>query len=354
MKPKKTKLVVHRGPKATQGTKQPVLEAASPLRPPGPTACAECGGAVFLCQGRHEPEEGQPSAMVLQVVSALRAAYMGVLLTPVAPAEQLGGTLILAAQAALLDADPRSVSLAAFIADPRATMDPVSAAQLACAMTQKLDESSAKALRTGLRDAQAPYLRDATDLVFRAALACPVTDHRSFDLIALLCASCAAPDAGFDRFAFADNYDAAVSCPSCHAEHDHPFGTKFMRRIHPISRCYVRDGENGKACCLAHEGSEVTLGLCAKGRSIYEGTFAHVGVNRIGAGDDCEPWERRLVEALLRAKQRENLEVHDAQMRQTESVMDRLGRMFHGMLEGSLLEGTSSPPKLKRRTRSKR
>jgi hypothetical protein len=333
-------------------------------RPRGPVSCAECHGPIFLCQGLHDPEEGSVGPEVLRAVTALRAAYMGLLLSPVAPMEQIAATLLLAARASLLGSDGRSIGYASMIADPQSsTVSATDAARMVCTMLlpEKIDGRVGKTLYKLLGNSKAKYLEDAIGVSFRAAQTSPVMQRGTFDLVALVCAGCAArmgaESDGWDRLAAADTFDHAVTCPVCHGDHVHPFGYG-VRRIHPVSRCWGND----EAGCCVHGGGEMTQGLCAKGRAMYEGAFAKIGAhlgsaNRASATsasgpNGAETGERRLVEALLRAKKHEEIDAANAaneKLRDVEPLepfLNQIGRTFNAWMEGTLglVPNASAPP----------
>ena len=65
---------------------------ARPDPPSPPVACGECGGPFLLCQGRHDPTEGQGDPNEHRLVTALRAAYLGTLLTGIPPSNATGAS----------------------------------------------------------------------------------------------------------------------------------------------------------------------------------------------------------------------------------------------------------------------
>jgi hypothetical protein len=355
--------------------------------------CGVCRGPVFFCQGHHavgdgHDEAGAEPAASGPLITALRAAYLGVLLSDgrsMAPIERFGGVLLIAGHTSLAAIDVvrvpvehlphyqrgellEGLRIAARVADPAIPgLDPMEPAMLAWRLLHSLPSPPdarplAVALRRVLAPTKAHYLLQAARTTHAAALEAPYRDPLKLKasaaeppdvrLIAVTCTSCARnlPKGGGNRLAAVREYDQAVLCPWCGVEHAHPLWPT-TRRIHPVSRCYgdaAQGSSDGRAYCALHKGLPLELGLCAEGRSVYEAAVATVA----GFGRRRRKrWERRLEVAIARAERRETderdrrdaLEQADSFASKINPFMERIGKALDHIISGTLGPGTPGP-----------
>ena len=266
--------------------------------------CTLCGGPALLCGGTLRCTGGPGSARELRWLVAIRAVYAGLVLTRTIAA-LWGGALLrfarqLAGGALASGSPPPSIAhLAAEHADPGCGGEGAVEAGLALAYLEHGDLERLSWLSRLLREGQALWLADLAILAPRAALTTPLEPER-FALLAVLCDDCAcgAPLPLDQLYESVGTYDAAIRCPRCGALPDHPLPGVALGELHPVGRC-VACARASSRSCIAHDGHELDAeGLCVEGRATFDRALLEVA--QIGRA--TTPFERDLVEALLRAR----------------------------------------------------
>jgi hypothetical protein len=107
----------------------------------------------------------------------------------------------------------------------------------------------------------------------------------------------------------AELYDNAIRCPRCQRLNEHPLPFSATNPhlpwpgLHPIGRCQRGERATGIGC-VTHDLPIGRDALCDEGRHPYQQAQAHIAV-RMGEKTPLEPWESRVLVALVMAGQRE-------------------------------------------------
>jgi hypothetical protein len=274
-------------------------------------SCASCRGPVRLCGGPARCTFQPISALEGRWLSAIRAVYVGIVLTGT-EAGLWGGTLLLWARRLAAFERARSGPAALAIgdmagrhADPGG-IDPWLAARLAIAYLERGELDAVQQLHRALgRQGAADWLVDVLLVAPRAARATPL-EHQRFALFSVLCDTCASPpgrsavEIGFDP---TPTYDGAIRCSRCERAHVHPLRGATSGTPHPVGRCFP-GGSVAPSRCFMHadEGLQANVldasGLCPVGRA----TMARALDEAERIGQPVTPADREVLEALERAR----------------------------------------------------
>jgi hypothetical protein len=332
-KKKRVALVVHQGG-AGRG------DAPFVDQDPGVEVCGVCQGPAFLCRLDHDHDQealAERSAIERRWLAALRAVHVGVALCSTPAAGMGGALLVLGRRLVSGTAMPEPDALMQAAADPKCMLPGTVATTYALAAlvehearwsrpsrraARVLGRQSAtildvlQALAGALRDARARWIRETVALATEAALASPFVVRETFPLVAIVCRSCAGAGAAggvavaWESFVRpAELYDNALRCPGCQRLHVHPLPFSAMSprlpwpALHPVGRCQRGERAAGIGC-VTHDLPMSADALCEKGRHLHRRAQAHIAV-RMGEKTALEPWESRVLIALVLAGQRE-------------------------------------------------
>ena len=299
--------------------------------------CGVCQGPAFLCRLDHDHEEpAEISPVERRWLAALRAVHIGLALCSTPAAGMGGALLVLGRQLVTGTGMPEPDTLMQAAADPKCRLPGTLATTYALAAlvehestwsrpspraSRILDKQAATtldalhALAGAIGAARARWLRETVALANEAALASPFIVHETFPLVAPVCRGCVGaspaegPDVPWESFMRpAELYDNAIRCAACQRLHEHPlpFSATNPRlpwpALHPIGRC-----QRGKRAagigCITHGLPMGSDALCEEGRHLYQQAQAHIAV-RMGEKTPLEPWESRVLIALVMAGQR--------------------------------------------------
>lgn len=255
--------------------------------------CRLCGGPRRLCGGSRRCAGGGSIAHDLRWLTAIRATYAGLLLTPT-PASLWGGALLRLAGLVIRGRPPSGSTVLAALADPGAAVSARQAERLAVAYLEQGDLGQLRQLDAALRDRElAPWLEDLWSEGVRAALATPL-EARRFDLFAVACEACTIR--GLALVEDVDTFDAAIRCPHCEMVYSHPLKTG-IGEPHAVGRCLKapRPGQR----CMAHNGADLDAeGLCVEGRATMDKAL----VEAAAMVSNARPFDRALMDAVVRAQ----------------------------------------------------
>ena len=300
--------------------------------------CGLCQGPSFLCRLDHDQAEpADVSPIERRWLAALRAVHVGVALCST-PGAGMGGALLtlgrgLVTGTAMPDpdtlirgaADPgcrlpatlaTTYALAALVEREALWPRPSARASRVLGKPQATTLDVLQALSAAMGAARARWVREIVGLANRAALASPFVVHETFPLVAAVCRGCAGPGADQGAAVVWENfmrpaelYDNAIRCPMCQRlnEHPLPFSATNPRLpwpgLHPVGRCQRGECATGIGC-VTHDLPVGPDALCGEGRHLYQQAQAHIAV-RMGERTALEPWESRVLVALVMARQPE-------------------------------------------------
>ena len=330
--------------------------------------CGRCQGPAFLCclDHDHDHDQEEPagfSPIERRWLAALRAVHLGLALCST-PAAGMGGALLLLGRRLVSGtAMPEPDTLIAAAADPKCKLPGTLATTYALAALVEdeaqwswpspraariLGKPSARtmdvlqALAGALSASRARWVRETVALATKAALASPFIVHEPLPLVAAVCRGCAG---SVDEIALAwesfmrpvDLHDNALRCPVCQRLHQHPlpFSATNPRlpwpTLHPIGRCQRGEHAIGIGC-VTHGLPMGADALCDEGRHLYHQAQAHIAV-RMGEKTPLEPWESRVLVALVMAGQRARAGVVATHAPQTlaEELAEALAQMREDM-----------------------
>ena len=329
-------LVLHQGGAGGgTGGREPPIVVVPDVRV---EVCGLCQGPSFLCRLDHDQAEpADVSPIERRWLAALRAVHVGVALCST-PAAGMGGALLTLGRGLVTGtAMPDPDTLIHGAADPGCRLPATLATTYALAALVEREalwpRTSARASRVlgkpqattldvlqalsaAMGAARARWVRETVGLANRAALASPFVVHETFPLVAAVCRGCAGPGAdqgavvAWENFMRpAELYDNAIRCPTCQRLNDHPlpFSATNPRLpwpgLHPVGRCQRGECATGIGC-VTHDLPIGPDALCGEGRHLYQQAQAHIAV-RMGERIALEPWESRVLVALVMARQPE-------------------------------------------------
>ncbi len=273
-----------------------------------PLLCGTCGGPPQLCGGMSgECMGGADSPRVLRWLTAFRAVYAGLVLITT-PGALWGGALLRLGRQLAVGKLPRGFADAVDVrAYPSGVISGRAAAKLALPYLRgrDADHEALSTLFRWLLAGSAPWLVDVRKLGARAAICSPL-DATHWDLLAVLCDSCAdiAVSDGLPvhlehRIVSVGSYDAAIRCPACGVVPAHPLGEVTTGEPHPVGRCLPDPRKSSGGRCWSHRGGELdSEGLCSEGRGIFD----QAALEMKAFGATTNPYQRNIVESFLRAR----------------------------------------------------